>query len=73
MAPVQRDEAAREALAPEVVHRALGRVERVRVESAGLQCGQHAVAREQRDLAFGGRAAHQHGDLAEPCCLFAAQ
>jgi hypothetical protein len=38
-----------------------------------LQRGQHAGARQQRDLAFGRRAAHQHGDLAELSCIAGGQ
>ncbi len=44
---------------------ALRRIERVRVDAAFAQRLQHRVARQQRDLALGRRAAHQHCHLAE--------
>ena len=65
VAAVQRDEAAHEAVALEFDEIALARVEGVRVDADRSQRGQHAVARQQRDLALGRRAAHQHRGLAE--------
>src|SRR5262249_53231775 len=64
-APVQRDEAAREAFALQVEEVALLRVERVRVHALRAQRLEDAVAAHQRDLALGGRTAHQHRNLAE--------
>src|SRR6185312_6201369 len=55
----------REAVALQLPQVALGGIERMRVDALLAERGDHAFARHQRDLALGGRAAHQHGDLAE--------
>src|SRR6185369_4868278 len=64
-AAVQRDEAARIAFALELEQVALGRIEGMRVDALRLERFQHAVAAQQRNLALGGLAAHQHGDFSE--------
>jgi hypothetical protein len=38
----------------------------VRIDTRAPQTLEHCIAREQRDLALGGFASEQHGDLAEP-------
>src|SRR5215831_9446467 len=64
-AAVQRDEYPVEALALELEDGALSRIERVCVNPALAQRFQDRVAREQRDLAFRRRAAHQHRHFSE--------
>src|SRR5690606_42031287 len=62
---MERDEAAREALAAqleEVAHRG---VERMGVHALRAQRLQHAVAAHERDFALGGAAAEEHRHLAE--------
>ena len=66
VAAVQRDEAAREALALQLGQVALGRDRtHARRRPCDRSAVEHAAARHQRDLALGRRAAHQHRDLAE--------
>jgi hypothetical protein len=65
MAAVQRDEAARVAVGLEFGQVGVRGVERMRIHAARAQRLEHAAAGHQRHLALGGRAAHEHGHLAQ--------
>ena len=65
VAPVQRDEDALEALALQLEHLALRRIEGVRVHAGGLQRLEDVLPRHQRDLPLGRFAAHEDCHFAE--------
>src|SRR6185436_13602449 len=63
--PMERDEDALEAFALQVEELALGRVEWLRVHALRAQRLEHRTPGDERDLALGGRSAHEHRDAAE--------
>src|SRR5206468_1774606 len=65
VAAVQRDEAAREALALQFAQLALRRIEGIGIDALALQRIEHAGAGHQAHFALGAGAAHQHRNLAE--------
>jgi len=62
---MQRDPRPIEFAVDEALHGHRARIEGVCVDAAPLQRGEHGIAAQQGDLALGGVAAQQHGDLAE--------
>src|SRR6185437_11181819 len=71
---VQRDPHALEALRQELRERLVARVEGMGIDAAPLECVQHRLAGQQRDLALAGVAAEQHRHAAEVArCGDAAQ